>query len=157
MAMFQKLRHLSKNHLILVLLCAVIGYLLRSHDTFELRPVWRKRAEFHHFENKKFPTKAEQLPPPVITDLDSDGVNEIVLITNDLKLSVMTLPEAAKQDVEDRTLPHVVMKNKIVLPRSVNGSNTEPSGWPVVMVTGFTSPYLSMLQVRHQVNIGEMC
>lgn len=149
--MISKIRSPSKNHFILLLLCAVIGYLLRSHDTYELRPVWRKRAEFHHFQNKKYPTKSEQLPVPVITDLDSDGINEIILITNDLKLSVMTLPDPVKQDEDDKTLPHVVIKHKVVLPQATGGGQGEPSGWPVVMVTGFTQPYLSMVQVRQQV------
>ena len=36
--------------------------------------------------------------------------------------------------------------------QSINNSQSEPSGWPVVMVTGFTVPYLSMVQVRQQVS-----
>ena len=43
-------------------------------------------------------------------------------------------------------------KNCSIL-QSVNGSQNEPSGWPVVMVTGFTVPYLSMIQVRQQVSV----
>lgn len=153
MSVVSKIRSPSKNHFILLLLCAVIGYLLRSHDTYQLRPVWRKRAEYHHFLNKKYPTKSEQLPTPVITDLDSDGINDIVLITNDLKLSVMMLPDAVKPDDEDMTLPHVVVKHKVVLPQATNGSQEQPSGWPVSMVTGFTVPYMSMMQIRQQVGI----
>lgn len=151
MSVFHKIRSPSKNHFILLLLCAVIGYLMRSHDTFELRPVWRKRAEYHHFQNKKFPTKSEQLPAPVITDLDSDSINDVILITNDLKLCVMTLPDPVSQDEDDKTLPHVEVKHKIVLPHATNKSQDQPSGWPVVMVTGFTVPYRSMMQVRQQV------
>ena len=60
---------------------------------------------------------AEQLPAPVITDLDSDGINEIVLVTNDLKLSVLVLPDAESRDEEDQTLPHVDVKHKVVLPQ----------------------------------------
>lgn len=143
--------HPTKEHLILILLCVVIGYLLRSHDTYELRPVWRKRAEFHHFENKKYPIKSEQLPPPLITDLDGDGINEIISITNDLKLSVMTLPDPVSKDEEDRTLPHVAVKHKVTLPHGDPHTGQQSSGWPVVMVSGFTIPYLSMMQIRHQV------
>ena len=117
MTLYQKFRYLSKNHLILVLLCAVIGYLLRAHDSYVLRPVWRKRAEYHHFANKKYPILAEQLPAPVITDLDSDGVNEIVLVTNDLKLSVLVLPDTVNRAEDDQTLPHVDVKHKVVLPQ----------------------------------------
>lgn len=153
MSILNKIRSPSKNHFALLLLCAVIGYLMRSHDTYELRPVWRKRAEYHHFQNKKFPTKAEQLPAPVITDIDSDGINDIILVTNDLKLSVMVLPDPVKQDDEDKTLPHVVVKHKVTLPQATNGSQDQPSGWPVVMVTGFTVPYMSMIQIRQQVNV----
>lgn len=155
MGVISKIRSPSKNHVILLLLCAVIGYLMRSRDTYELRPVWRKRAEFHHFQNKKYPTKSEQLPSPVITDLDSDGVNEIILITNDLKLSVMTLPDPVK-DEEDKTLPHVVVKHKVVLPQATSGGQGQPSGWPVVLVSGFTEPYLSLVQVRQQVRLKQL-
>lgn len=151
MSVLDKIRRPSKNHFALILLCAVIGYLLRSHDTYELRPVWRKRAEYHHFQNKKYPTKSEQLPAPVITDIDGDGINEIVLITNDLKLSVMMLPDPVKQDEEDRTLPHVVVKHKVELPHDSSLGQGKSSGWPVVMVTGFTIPYQSMMQIRHQI------
>lgn len=151
MSVINKIKSPSKNHFALLLLCAVIGYLMRSHDTYELRPVWRKRAEYHHFQNKKFPTKVEQLPAPVITDLDSDGINDVILVTNDLKLSVMILPDPVKQEDEDKTLPHVVVKHKIKLPQTTNGSQDQPSGWPVVMVTGFTVPYMSMMQIRQQV------
>ncbi|XP_045193457.2 uncharacterized protein LOC123549425 [Mercenaria mercenaria] len=151
MSVLNKIRSPSKNHFVLLLLCAVIGYLMRSHDTYELRPVWRKRAEYHHFQNKKFPSKAEQLPAPVITDLDSDGMNDIILLTNDLKLSVMTLPDPVGKDEDDKTLPHVVVRHKVVLPQASNGSQDQPSGWPVAMVTGFTVPYMSMMQIRQQV------
>ena len=60
---------------------------------------------------------AEQLPAPIITDLDSDGINEIVLVTNDLKLSVLVLPDAESRDEDDQTLPHVDVKHKVVLPK----------------------------------------
>jgi hypothetical protein len=64
----------------------------------------------------------------------------------------MTLPDPVGKDEEDRTLPHVEVKHKVVLPQATNGSQDQPSGWPVVMVTGFTVPYMSLMQIRQQVN-----
>jgi hypothetical protein len=35
--------------------------------------------------NRIYPTLEDRLPSPVITDLDGDGTNEILLITHDFK------------------------------------------------------------------------
>ncbi|KAK3589323.1 hypothetical protein CHS0354_026981 [Potamilus streckersoni] len=145
-----KLRRISRHHLILIGLCAVIGYLLRAKESYELRPVWRKRAEYHHFQNKKYPTLDEQLPHPVVTDLDSDGINEIVLISNDLKLSILALPNSTRKDEDDKTLPHIEVKHKVVIPQDEK-SSTGRLSWPVVLITGYITPYLSMIQVRKQI------
>ena len=34
---------------------------------------------------RQFPTLEDRLPLPVITDLDGDGTNEILLVTHDFK------------------------------------------------------------------------
>nr|KAG5707471.1 hypothetical protein BaRGS_011975 [Batillaria attramentaria] len=82
-------------------------------DTYYLIPTWRKRSQPHHYNNGKFPTSEEYLPTPVVTDLESDGLNEVVLVTVDGRLSVLVLPERPKMD--DGSLPHVVVKNDVEL------------------------------------------
>ncbi|XP_062582236.1 uncharacterized protein LOC134244004 isoform X2 [Saccostrea cucullata] len=143
--LWEKLKSINANHFIFMLLCAVIAYLFRASDSYNLKPVWRKRSEPHHFTNKIYPTLDDRLPSPMITDLDGDGTNEILLITHDFKLNVLALPDPVT-DEEDDTLPHVVVKQRAVLPINV----TEVSR-PVAMETGFTIPYSSMMQIRKQI------
>lgn len=143
--LWEKIKSINTNHFIFVLLCSVIAYLFRASDSYDLKPVWRKRSEPHHYKNKLYPTLDDRLPPPIITDLDGDGTNEILLITHDFKLNVLALPERAADD-DDDTLPHVVVKQRAVLPINVSEISR-----PVAMETGFTVPYSSMMQIRKQI------
>lgn len=61
------------------------------------------------------------------------------------RLNVLALPERAADD-DDDTLPHVVVKQRAVLPINVSEISR-----PVSMETGFTVPYSSMMQIRKQV------
>lgn len=152
-AMVSKAKEIfSVHHVMAFLLCSVVAYLFRANVSYELKPVWRKRLEYRDFINGQFPTINDKLPPPIITDLESDGINEIVLITNDLKLSILALPDDDDDDDdhhdnEDNSLPHVTVKDRVQLPFTQG----KRKSWPVVMTTGYTVPYLSMLQVRKQV------
>ncbi|XP_050397278.1 uncharacterized protein LOC126815602 [Patella vulgata] len=141
-----QVRKISVNHIFFVCLCGVIAYLFRASDSYNLKPVWRKRVETQHFANGRFPTEEDSLPVPIITDLEGDGVNEIVMITNDLKLSIMALPDNKSSTAQ--VLPHVQIKHRVKLPIS---SHHSKSSQPVVMTTGFTTPYLSMMQIRKQI------
>lgn len=131
-----------------VCLCVIIFYLFRARDTYYLIPTWRKRSQPHYYNNGKFPTADEYLPTPVVTDLESDGLNEVVMVTVDGRLSILVLPD--KQKMEDGSLPHIVVKNDVEVPlmRSDGGIAR-----PIVLEAGFTVPYQSMLQVRKQVII----
>lgn len=143
-----KLRTFNLNYLIFVVLCAIIAYVFRADDSYKLTPVWRKRVESHYYSNKDYPTLEDRLPSPIITDLEGDGVNEIILISNDYKLTSLALPDAV-QDEDDRTLPHVIVKNRIQLPIATKEDGG--TSRPVVMSTGFTVVYQSMVQVRQQI------
>ena len=146
--MKNRLGKLSINHVLFVGLCAVIVYLFRAGDTYYLKPVWRKRVESQQFANGAYPTDVDRLPPPVVTDLESDGVNEVVLITSDMKLTILALPDGVNKD--EAILPHVVVKHKVTLP--LFNANGDSTARPVVMKTGFTVPFQSMVQVRSQVS-----
>lgn len=148
-AMFSKVKDIfSVHHVMALLLCSVVAYLFRANVSYEIKPVWRKRLENRDFINGQYPTIDDKLPPPIITDLESDGINEIVLITNDLKLSVLALPDDEQQDNPDDSLPHVSVKDRVQLLPLKHGKR---KSWPIVMTTGYTVPYLSMVQVRKQV------
>ena len=141
-----RVRKLSGSHICFVGLCATIVYLFRAGDSYFLQPVWRKRIENRAYTNSLFPTGDDRLPSPVVTDLESDGINEVVLITPDLKLCILAIPDHV---TDDRTLPHVVIKHRVRLP--VHTIKDDKRVRPIVMETGFTQPYLSMMQIRKQV------
>ncbi|CAG5124890.1 unnamed protein product [Candidula unifasciata] len=136
------------RELFYVSLCVVLGYLLRVQDSYSLYPVWRKRSEMSKFANGKFMTDADRCPLPVVTDLEGDGVNEIVLISNDLQhLNVLAMPPPSEEG--SKTLAHVVVKDKaeLSLVERVKGHKSRPA----VVGVGFTVPYTSMMQIRKQV------
>lgn len=130
-----------------VCLCIIIFYLFRVKDSYYLIPTWRKRSEAYYFENGKFPTPEEAVPKPIVTDLESDGINEVVMVTFDGKLSVLALPE--QRETADGSLPHVIVKHEVELQLKRPGEHIAK---PVVLEAGYTSPYLSMLQIRKQVS-----
>ena len=68
------------------------------------------------------------------------------MVTMDGRLSVLALPE--QQKLEDGSLPHVVVKSDIELQLRRPDNRMAR---PVVLEAGFTTPYLSMVQVRKQV------
>lgn len=139
------------RELFYICLCVVLGYLLRVRDSYSLNPMWRKRSELSKFANSKFPTEVDRSPSPIITDLEGDGVNEIVLVSNDLlHLSILAMP-SDNQEEDSRSLAHVVVKYKTVLDLNerVKGHNSKP----FIVDVGFTMPYLSMMQIRKQVSL----
>ncbi|GAB1601233.1 uncharacterized protein LOC115216796 [Argonauta hians] len=141
-----KAQGISANHVSVVVLLFLIVYLFRADDVYHLQPMWRKRADSHLYANGRYPLESEALPSPIITDLDGDGTNEIILLSNDLKLSLLALPEVDNRDEEDKILPHVVVKYKTML-----SAKSDQLGWPVAMTTGYLLPYKSMVQIRKQV------
>ncbi|CAI9728019.1 Hypothetical predicted protein [Octopus vulgaris] len=141
-----KAESISANHISVIVLLFLIVYLFRADDIYNLQPMWRKRADTHLYANGKYPLENEALPSPIVTDLDSDGTNEIILLSNDMKLSILVLPDVDNRDEEDKILPHVIVKCKTML-----SPKSEQLGWPVAMTTGYLLPYKSMVQVRKQV------
>lgn len=149
---WQKVKSFNSHHFVFLILCSIIAYLFRASDTYTLTPVWRKKIDPPAYGKERdiyYTTPEYVFPSPIITDLEGDGVNEILLITSDFKLNILALPDAADKDPDDRTLPHVVIKEKIKLPIDIGQHGR--SSQPVAMATGFTLPYLSMIQIRKQV------
>lgn len=140
------------RELFYVSLCIVLGYLLRVQDSYSLYPVWRKRSEVSKFANGKFMTDDDRCPLPIVTDLEGDGVSEIVLISNDLQhLNILAMPPQSEEP--GRTLAHVVVKDKVELKlvERVRGHISRP----YVVGVGFTEPYMSMMQIRKQVKLAD--
>lgn len=77
-----------------LVLCSLFVYLLRVRNLHTLQPQWRQDFNTTLYHNHVFPGPTERLPAPVITDLEGDGVAEVVVITNDLKLQVIYCPDS---------------------------------------------------------------
>ena len=88
-SVWTKAKTLNANHVIFVGLCCVIAFLFRASDSYKLTPVWRKRVDIHNYANKEYPMPEDRLPPPIITDLEGDSINEILLMTHDYKLTIL--------------------------------------------------------------------
>ena len=86
------------------------------------------------YRNGRYPEKTtEKLPAPIIVDLDSDGLNEIVVITNTLHLEVLTATAPMPTRI---SLPHFNVVASTSLASSAGGS----TGLPVAMAAGYVHP-----------------
>ena len=142
-----KLKSLTLQDLTLVVLCSLAIYLLRGRETHEIVPQWRFSLNTTNYENGKFPSFEERLPAPVITDMESDGKNEVVLITNDLHLKVLVLPGEDPELI----LPYLYVKNSTRLLDPANYRHLRRKPYPVRLETGFVDKYEGVDQVRKQV------
>ncbi len=88
-----------------------------------------------------------ETPVPVVTDMDSDGINEVVMVTKDGQLEILRVP--IEMPDNHGFLPELQVVNRTGLPLE-----TEEDGQrslPVAMDTGFVDEYVAMVQVRKQV------
>lgn len=126
---------------VVVLAVFAAVFLFRAPNVWELKPSWQlgSTSEIHHKPGKN------QLPVPLITDLDSDGINEVILATEDGRLQIHMLPP--QEDHEPSfTLPHLHMKKEVVLK-----SNSSQSALPVALGAGCDHRRLSSLDVCRQI------
>ncbi|XP_013399961.1 uncharacterized protein LOC106166087 [Lingula anatina] len=137
-------------------LCLLIAFLLRPQDSYKLQPSWvKERSESETQEDFDAYNIDIQLPPPVITDLESDGVNEVVLILHNsggqFNLEILATPETPVASVQ-QTLPHVEVRKEVVMPIGKRKHQKfDQISVPVAMATGYLEEYQSMVQVRKQV------
>ncbi|XP_019860307.1 PREDICTED: uncharacterized protein LOC109588600 isoform X2 [Amphimedon queenslandica] len=78
--------------LFLFISCSVLAFLLRSQDSLEFKLVLNvtteERAARENYANQKFPLRNEKLPLPIVTDLESDGQTDVILVSADKILNV---------------------------------------------------------------------
>ncbi|XP_074644926.1 uncharacterized protein LOC141901523 [Tubulanus polymorphus] len=113
--------------------CVIILYLCGANERYAFVPRWRVDADVDMFANRRYPSVAETLPPPIVTDLESDGSNEVVVVTNEFRLRIY-----ATVDDDDRStyvLPEPRIKTDIQLP--LNVSEDGRVSRPVAMATGY--------------------
>ena len=87
-------------------------------------------------------------PIPIVTDVDSDGISEVVMVTKDGRLKTMRVPIANGYETT-KQLPELSVVNETQLPLATDEDGL--MSYPVAMETGFITEYLSMVQVRQQV------
>ena len=130
----------------ITLLCILLIGLFRSRDSFTIRPMWRHDLDTEVYSNGKHPQQNEQLPIPKIGDIDGDGAAEIVLITNDHYLLIGAAPTV---NASKKVLPHLSVKHQVKLPDE--SADADKKSQPVVLETGFLTPYESEVRTRKQV------
>ena len=100
-----------------------------------------------YYRNKDISQAVVSTPVPVVTDMDSDGISEIVMVTKDGRLKTMRVP--VTDGDETKQLPELSVVNETQLPLETDEDGL--MSYPVALETGFISEYLSMVQVRKQV------
>ena len=100
-----------------------------------------------YYDNEKYLSKTEHLLPPIVTDLENDGVNEIVLLSVDKQLQVLVLPN--NTGPVGMRLPQLSVKWSVLL------ETTEPEDGrenrPVALEVGFIEELKEERQNRTQV------
>jgi len=130
---------------ILIIICALSVYLLRARDTFLLLPAWHLRPGQHNSD-----LLLSYLPKPVVTDLDGDGVMELVFVTRSHELQVCTI--SARHIFPDETLrqlPEPIVKRSVTISSYVMSDGNV--SYPVGLEIGYLSAPLSVSDIRTQV------
>ena len=73
---------------LLVSLCLLFTYLLRIRDSVTFDPAFEIPIDVSLYPNGKYFESHRALPKPIVTDLEGDRRNEIVIIDNDFKIKI---------------------------------------------------------------------
>jgi len=128
----------------LVIISIYLSYFDTPTLSYLVEPAW-------FIDQKELHTKYASLLnykviPPLITDLEGDGVNEVVLITTDFKLKVFSADIPAGESEEVYHPEEVYTTNLLV-----HGDTPDSTGHvPVALKAGYVEPY-SDVEARSQV------
>ncbi|XP_071957958.1 uncharacterized protein [Antedon mediterranea] len=148
-ALGNRLRRFSLRDFVVLLTCLAGAYLLRVRDKFRLQPAWRMENDLAHSQNTVSFKPWEKLPYPKITDIESDGKNEIIVATRtDIpRLQILKLPDI--DNSSSKVLPFIHEQSSVSLLNREDKNQDYKQ--PVLIEVGFLEPYKSMVQVRKQV------
>ncbi|XP_002735115.1 uncharacterized protein LOC100378520 [Saccoglossus kowalevskii] len=135
----KRLGALTIRDLWLVAVCAIAVYLLRVRESYSLQAKWRSDIDTSLYENNEYAKEWEKIPLPFVSDIESDGINEVIFVTKEPKIKIATVPT---KKFGSSVLPYLVTKHEVTL---------DSNKHPVAIATGYLMEYQSMLQVRKQV------
>ncbi|XP_033625650.1 uncharacterized protein LOC117288891 [Asterias rubens] len=126
-------------------LCCVATYLLRVRHSYSIEPAWRVDSDQSLYVNGHYAQQWEIIPSALVTDVESDELNELLIVTKEPNLQLLKIPKHSQQS---KVLPFMQLQNEVTL---VTGNASLSDRQPKALATGYLEPYQSMLQVRKQV------
>ena len=139
-----KLGMKRSDYVILILLTVVASYLFNMRDRVSLQPAFFQPIQTDLYYNKYYPQAWERVANPVITDLESDGENEVILSFPNGHIVVAKFTSVTLE--ADYPLPRL----KKIFEFSLSSTdNTQRHA--INVETGFLETYQGMGQLRRQV------
>ena len=121
--------------------CAVAVLLtLQGAGEIKARVEWVEEIDVTKFSNEHFPLAHERLPRPIITDLDGDGLNEVIVATREPGLRILSVPRPPSSASGSARIDPVVprLRRKATLLGAVRVAKGRH---PVALATGYIDPY----------------
>ncbi|KAL5466741.1 hypothetical protein EMCRGX_G030890 [Ephydatia muelleri] len=131
-----------KQLVFVFLTCCLGAAFFQSKDRLGYTLSWDLELDTNLYSNGKFPVEHEKLPRPIVTDMDNDGIAEMLVLTYNGHLKLFGLPDGGP--FQDRRA-HATEEAQIDISGLAGGSR------PIAFGTGFLQTYQSMVQVREQV------
>eukprot|EP00003_Mantamonas_plastica_P030418 TRINITY_DN7553_c0_g2_i12.p1 TRINITY_DN7553_c0_g2~~TRINITY_DN7553_c0_g2_i12.p1 ORF type:complete len:236 (+),score=46.93 TRINITY_DN7553_c0_g2_i12:598-1305(+) len=140
---------LTTRDLLILSACAFVVLIsFTQSGNWNIKPAFIFSLDSSLYENGHFPKPEERAPPPIITDLDGDGINEIILVTKEPSLIILDtqrLMGAEQQGLQ--ALQSLPIKHQVSLIPSVRVAMGKQA---VALTTGYIEPY-NTDEVRTQV------
>ncbi|KAF2074247.1 hypothetical protein CYY_004457 [Polysphondylium violaceum] len=120
---------------LLVISIVVILLSLYNQNDFKANNGFTIPIDTNNYENSHYPQFFEQLPQPIITDIDGDGKNEIIYVTNDYKIKILNSIDNFNLEQTPNSPRHEAsLKTKV---------GVSIGRRPIALKTGYTKPFSS--------------
>jgi hypothetical protein len=133
---------MQTQDLVILIICAVaIIIVLRQEGNLKFYHAWVIPIDSRLFRNGHAPASSERLPRPIITDLDGDGVNEIIITTREPSLKIYHYDNAAPFiDDWNSAVPEDSL-NLVSEVALLSSHRVRAGRYPVALATGYLDPY----------------